>query len=241
MYRIGCDIGGTFTDVVVLDTQRGELHAGKVLTTPDNPAQAAIAGLRSVCATHGIALDVDVQHLIHGTTLVINTLIQRAGAKTALLVTEGFRDFVEVGRGSRYDNYDINIDMPQPLVPRRWRRGIRERIDAHGAVRVKLDERQARQVIRDFAGDGVEAIAVCFLHSFRNPVHERRMRELIRKAAPHIEVSLSCEVIPEIREYERASTTIANGFALPPTRRYLADFRAQLDQLRFKGEFLMML
>jgi N-methylhydantoinase A len=241
MYRIGCDIGGTFTDVVVLDTERGEVHAGKVLTTPDDPARAAIEGLRGLCAEQGIQLDREVQHLIHGTTLVINTLIQRAGAKTALLVTEGFRDFLEIGRGSRYDNYDINIDMPQPLVPRRWRRGVRERVDANGVVRTKLDERQARQVVRELAKDGVEAIAVCFLHSFRNPVHERRMRVLINKEAPAIEVSLSCEVIPEIREYERASTTVANGFALPPTRRYLADFRTQLDELRFGGEFLMML
>ncbi|MFI5394257.1 MAG: hydantoinase/oxoprolinase family protein [Candidatus Binatia bacterium] len=241
MYRIGCDIGGTFTDVVVLDTERGEVHAGKVLTTPDDPARAAIEGLRTVCAERGIALERDVQHLIHGTTLVINTLIQRAGAKTALLVTEGFRDFLEIGRGSRYDNYDINIDMPQPLVPRRWRRGIRERIDAQGVVRTKLNESQARRVVRELVKDGVEAMAVCFLHSFRNPVHERRMRELIRKEAPSIEVSLSCEVIPEIREYERASTTVANAFALPPTRRYLANFSERLKQLRFGGEFLMML
>ena len=241
MYRIGCDIGGTFTDVVVLDTERGEVHAGKVLTTPDDPARAAIAGLQTLCAERGIALDRDVRHLIHGTTLVINTLIQRVGAKTALLVTEGFRDFLEIGRGSRYDNYDINIDMPQPLVPRRWRRGIRERIDAQGVVRTKLDEKQARLVVRELLQEGVEAIAVCFLHSFRNPVHERRMRALIRKEAPHIEVSLSSEVVPEIREYERASTTVANGFALPPTRRYLANFREHLDQLRFGGEFLMML
>lgn len=241
MYRIGCDIGGTFTDVVVLDAQRGAVHAGKVLTTPDDPARAAIEGIKAVCGEHNIALEHDVRHLIHGTTLVINTLIQRAGAKTALLVTEGFRDFLEIGRGSRYDNYDINIDMPQPLVPRRWRRGIRERIDAQGVVHTQLDERQARAVVRELAKDGVEAIAVCFLHSFRNPVHEHRMRALIQKEAPSIEVSLSCEVIPEIREYERASTTVANAFALPPTRRYLANFGEQLQHLRFGGEFLMML
>ncbi|MBI4514292.1 MAG: hydantoinase/oxoprolinase family protein [Deltaproteobacteria bacterium] len=241
MYRIGCDIGGTFTDVVVWDTERGEVHAGKVLTTPDDPARAAIDGIRTVCAEQGIRLDSEVRHLIHGTTLVINTLIQRVGAKTALLVTEGFRDFLEVGRGSRYDNYDINIDMPVPLVPRRWRRGIRERVDAGGVVRTKLDERQARQAVRALVKDGVEAIAVCFLHSFRNPAHEHRMRELIRKEAPQIEVSLSCEVVPEIREYERASTTVANSFALPPTRRYLANFGEQLGKLRFGGEFLMML
>ncbi len=241
MYRIGCDIGGTFTDLVVLDTEREELHAAKVLTTPDDPARAAIEGLRTVCTERGISLDREVEHLIHGTTLVINTLIQRAGAKTALLVTEGFRDFLEVGRGSRYDNYDINIDMPKPLVPRRWRRGIRERVDAQGVVQTKLDERRARQAVRDLVADGVEAIAVCFLHSFRNPAHERRMKAIIRKVAPEMSVTLSSELIPEIREYERASTTVANGFALPPTRRYLANFREQLNKLGFGGEFLMML
>jgi N-methylhydantoinase A len=241
VYRIGCDIGGTFTDLVVLDTERQELRAAKVLTTPDDPAEAAIAGIRAVCTEHDISLDQQVRHLIHGTTLVSNTLIQRNGAKTALLVTEGFRDFLEIGRGSRYDNYDINIDMPQPLVPGRWRRGIRERIDAQGVVRTKLDERQAQRVVRELAADGVEAIAVCFLHSFRNPSHERRMKTLIRKVAPTLGVSLSSELIPEIREYERASTTVANAFALPATRRYLANFSGELKQLRFGGEFLMML
>ncbi|MFQ5666909.1 MAG: hydantoinase/oxoprolinase family protein [Candidatus Binatia bacterium] len=241
MNRIGCDIGGTFTDLVVLDTAGEALHTAKVLTTPDDPARAAIDGLRAICAAHGIALDGEVQHLIHGTTLVINTLIQRTGAKTALLVTEGFRDFLEVGRGSRYDNYDINIDMPQPLLPRRWRRGIRERIDAQGVVCTKLDERQARRVVRELVADGVEAIAVCFLHSFRNPIHERRMQALIRKAAPGVGVTLSSELIPEIREYERASTTVANAFALPATRRYLAAMRTQLDELGFTGDLLIML
>ncbi len=241
MHRIGCDIGGTFTDLVALDTERHELHTAKVLTTPDDPAEAAIRGLQEVCAERRLSLERDIQHLIHGTTLVINTLIQRAGARTALLVTEGFRDFLEVGRGSRYDNYDINIDMPKPLVSRRWRRGIRERIDAQGVVQTKLDERQARRVVRELVADGVEAIAVCFLHSFRNPTHERRMKEIIQKTAPGISVTLSSEIIPEIREYERASTTVANAFALPPTRRYLANFRQQLDRLGFGGEFLMML
>ncbi len=241
MYRIGCDIGGTFTDLVVLNTERDELHAAKVLTTPEDPARAAIEGIRGVCDARSVNLSRDVQHLIHGTTLVINTLIERAGAKTALLVTEGFRDFLEIGRGSRYDNYDINIDMPQPLVARCWRRGIRERIDAQGVVQTKLDERQACRVVRELVKDGVEAFAVCFLHSFRNPVHERRMKALIRKEAPRVGVSLSSELIPEIREYERASTTVANAFALPPTRRYLANFRTQLDRLGFAGEFLMML
>lgn len=241
MYRIGCDIGGTFTDLVVLDTERQQLSAAKVLTTPDDPARAAIDGVRAVCADQDIPLDRQVQHLIHGTTLVVNTLIQRNGAKTALLVTDGFRDFLEVGRGSRYDNYDININMPQPLVPRRWRRGVRERIDAQGVVHTKLDERQAARVVRELVADGVEAIAVCFLHSFRNPTHERRMKTLIRKVAPGIAVTLSSELIPEIREYDRASTTVANAFALPATRRYLENFTAQLKQLRFGGEFFMML
>lgn len=241
MYRIGCDIGGTFTDLVVLDTERQELSAAKVLTTPDDPARAAIDGIRTVCADQDIDLERQVQHLIHGTTLVVNTLIQRLGARTALLVTEGFRDFLEVGRGSRYDNYDINITMPQPLVPRRWRRGIRERVDAQGVVRTSLDERQARRVVRELVADGVEAIAVCFLHSFRNPTHERRMKNLIRKVAPGLAVTLSSELIPEIREYDRASTTVANAFALPATHRYLANFTEELSRLRFGGEFLMML
>ncbi len=241
MYRVGCDIGGTFTDLVVLDAEQGALRTAKVLTTPEDPARGALEGLHGVCADNGIAFDRDVRHLIHGTTLVINTLIQRAGAKTALLVTEGFRDFLEVGRGSRYDNYDINIDMPQPLVPRRWRRGIRERIDAQGVVQTRLDEKQAQRMVRELVRDGVEAIAVCFLHSFRNPAHERRMKAIIRKVAPEIGVSLSCELIPEIREYERASTAVANAFALPPTRRYLARMGEQLRALGGQAEFLMML
>jgi len=225
----------------MVDAARQEVRTAKVLTDPVDPARAAIDGLRGLCAATGVSLERDVEQLIHGTTLVINTLIQRTGAKTALLVTEGFRDFLEVGRGSRYDNYDINIEMPKPLVPRRWRRGIRERIDAQGVVHTKLDERQAARVVRELLADGVEAFAVCFLHSFRNPVHERRMKEIIHKIAPGVSVTLSSELIPEIREYERASTTVANAFALPETRRYISNFVERLRELRFGGEFLMML
>ena len=241
IYRLGCDIGGTFTDVILLDTRTHALTAGKVLTTPEDPSVGAIRGIREVLREQGVDPGTELADIIHGTTLVINAIINRSGAKTALLVTEGFRDFLEIGRGGRWDNYDMYIQMPRHLVPRRFRRGIRERINRDGKVYVEFDEKQAEAQVRELMAEGIEAFAVCFLHSFRNPAHEKKMKDLILRLDPEAQVTLSSELIPEIREFERASTTVANAYTLPNMRRYITRFQKDLEGIGFGGQFFMML
>jgi len=238
---MGCDIGGTFTDAILLNTQTNELHAGKVLTTPEDPSVGAIQGIQEVLHDRGVDARSELADIILGTTLVINAIINRSGAKTALLVTEGFRDFLEIGRGGRWDNYDMYIQMPRHLVPRRHRKGVRERINRDGKVYVEFDEEQAEAVVRELMAEGIEAFAVCFLHSFRNPAHERKMKALIHRLDPEAQVTLSSELIPEIREYDRASTTVANAYTLPNMRRYISKFQRDLEDVRFGGQFFMML
>lgn len=241
IYRMGCDIGGTFTDVVLLNTHTNMLHAGKVLTTPEDPSVGAIQGIQEVLHDQGVDARSELADIIHGTTLVINAIINRSGARTALLVTEGFRDFLEIGRGGRWDNYDMYIQMPKHLVPRRYRKGIRERINRDGKIYVEFDEERAEAAVRELIAEDIEAFAVCFLHSFRNPVHEKKMKELIHRIDPNAQVTLSSELIPEIREYDRASTTVANAYTLPNMRRYISKFQKDLEGIKFGGEFFMML
>ncbi|MBL0965959.1 MAG: hypothetical protein IBJ05_03845 [Blastomonas sp.] len=181
-YRIGVDIGGTFTDFVLLDTRDGSLRNGKLLTTPHAPEEAVLAGIRQMLDAHGIAPD-QVQHVIHGTTLVANALIERRGVPTGLITTDGFRDVVEIGTELRHDTYDLFMRVPQPLVPRSGRIEVAERILPDGGVRMPLDEAAARAAARDLAASGVQAVAVCFLHAFRNPAHERRMGEILADLA----------------------------------------------------------
>ena len=208
--RVGIDIGGTFTDLSVLDDS-GIVAVGKALTTHSSPAQGVIDALSELLSSH----DIDAQRigtLVHGTTLVTNALIERRGARTGMLTTAGFRDVVEMGREHRYDLYDLEIEMPVPLVPRRLRVGVPERMLATGEPDEPLDEEFVARTAREFQKAGVEAVAICFLHSHINPAHERRARDVIAEAAPSLRVALSSEINPEVREYERFSTTIANVY-----------------------------
>ena len=196
--RIGVDIGGTFTDLVWVDDATGAICVGKLLTTPKEPAQAVEQGVVSLLHEAG-AHATSVRAVIHGTTLVTNALIERKGARTGLLTTEGFRDAIEIGREGRYDMYDLFIDPPAPLAPRHLRREVRERLLADGAVATPLDGAGAREAIRALLAGGVEAIAICLLHAYRNPAHEQALAALVRELAPGIPVSASFEVVPEIR------------------------------------------
>lgn len=214
------DIGGTFTDLVLVDEATGALRVGKVLTTPKDPAEGVEAGVRALLGAAGVSPR-DVRAVIHGTTLATNALIERRGARTALLTTAGFRDALEIRREGRYDMYDLFIDPPPPLVPRHLRREVPERLLADGSVLHPLDEATARRVIAELAAAGVEAIAICLLHAYANPAHERRLEALCREEAPRAVVSCSADVVPEIREYERASTTVANAYVMPLMARYL--------------------
>ncbi|MEW6297960.1 MAG: hydantoinase/oxoprolinase family protein [Thermodesulfobacteriota bacterium] len=239
-YRVGVDIGGTFTDIFLLAEEGGEAAIGKVLTTPRDPASAVVSGLRDLLTEQGIA-PAAVHHLVHGTTLITNAIIERKGAKTGLITTKGFRDALEIGRERRYDIYDISLENPEPLVPRFLRREVTERLDNAGNVVTPLDPDEALAVIRGLVDDGVEALAVCLLHSFRNPAHELLIKKLAADHFPHLACSVSCEVMPEIREYERTSTTVANVYVKPLAQRYLNKLNADLRALGVPRDIFIML
>ncbi len=235
--RLGVDIGGTFTDVALEVGDRR--YTAKGLTTSRAPEQGVLAILGSVIAEAGIAPG-DVRLIIHGTTLATNALIERKGAKTALLTTEGFRDVVEIRHENRFEQYDVNIDLPPPLVPRRLRLPIRERIDAQGDVLVPLEETSISRAIDTLAAKQVEAVAVGFLHSFINPDHERRVGDALARQLPDLFVTLSSDVSPEMREYERFSTACANAYLQPLIGSYLAKLERELARAGFRCPMLLM-
>lgn len=236
---VGIDIGGTFTDMVILD-DNGIVAVGKTLTTHHEPAAAVEAVLRQTIADNRLD-PADIVTVVHGTTLVTNTLIERRGARTALLTTEGFRDVVEMGREHRYELYDLGLELPRPLVPRHLRFGVRERMRADGSVLTPLDVATVRRLGIELAAAGVTAVAVCFLHSHINSEHERQAREVLRAVAPQLRVALSSEVNPEIREYERCSTTLANVYVQQLVETYLADLRERLARIGVRTDPLIML
>jgi len=237
--RLGVDIGGTFTDLVVIDDATGTARVGKVLTTAKDPAHGVEEGIHALLDEAGVRSDA-VRAVVHGTTLATNALIERKGAKTALLTTEGFRDALEIRREGRYDMYDLFIDPPPPLVPRHLRREVPERLLADGSILKTLDEAAARRALAELAREGVEALAICLLHAYVNPAHERRLSEIAREVSPGLSVSCSSEVVPEIREYERASTTCANVYVAPLMARYLEDLERRLAALGIDGQLYIM-
>ncbi|MGA2464886.1 MAG: hydantoinase/oxoprolinase family protein [Thermodesulfobacteriota bacterium] len=239
-YRLGCDIGGTFTDFVLLNDQTGKIKINKCLTTPRDPSDAVEQGIRELeINTPGFVEVLD--EVIHGTTLVINSIIERKGAKTGLITTKGFRDVLEIRRGIRYAPYDIFAEFPKPLIPRRFRFEVDERIRSDGSVLKPLDSEEARQVVRALLAMGVESIAVCLINSFENPTHELMLKEIIEKEAPGISISISYRVLPQIKEYERTSTTATNAYVKPLTGRYLSKLAGRLESIGFKGKLFIML
>lgn len=236
--RIGADIGGTFTDVVLETPSRR--FSIKVLTTYDAPERGLLDGVAALLAQAGLA-PADVGLIVHGTTLATNAILERRGARTALLTTAGFRDVLELGTESRFDQYDITMDAPAPLIPRPLRRGVPERIAAGGDVLLALDEDAVRAVARDFLAAGVESVAIAFLHSYANPAHERRAAEILAEEMPAATLSLSCEVSPEMREYERFSTTAANAYVQPIVASYLGRLDARLRAGGFDCALFLML
>ncbi len=227
--RLAVDIGGTFTDVA-LDMGGREVTT-KVLTTPHAPEQGVLDGVAKVLDEAGIGAG-DIALFIHGTTLATNALIERKGVKTALIVTEGQRDSLEMAYENRFAQYDILADRPKPLVPRHLRLPVRERLDWRGNVLLELDEKSVEAVIPELQREGVESLAIGLIHAYANPAHERRVAEIIGTAMPHLYISTSSSVAPEIREYERQSTTVANAYVRPMMARYL---QALDDALRERG------
>ena len=238
--RLGCDIGGTFTDFVLLDDKTGEIIVYKCLTTPGDPSDAVEDGILAL-EERVPNLSDKMEEIIHGTTLVINAIIERKGAPTGLITTQGFRDVLELGREIRYAPYDIFSEFPEPLVPRWLRLGVNERIRADGSVLKPLDEKQALETVHTLAREGAKSIAVCLLNSFENPVHELALKKIITQEFPDISVSISYEVLPQIREYERTSTTVTNAYVKPLTENYLRKLSTRLNSLGFSGQLFIML
>ena len=239
-FKLGIDVGGTFTDFVLLSEAEGHMAIGKTLTTPADPSQAVIDGSQNILKRNGVAFE-GIQTIIHGTTLVTNTLIERNGAPTGLITTEGFRDILEMGNEIRYDLYDLNIEQQMPLVPRRYRLGISERIDSRGEIIKPLEMDEVRQALQYFEKEGITSVAVCLLHAYQNPVHERAIQAFIQNEFPSIHVSISSHVAPEIKEYERTSTTVANAYVQPTMKAYLRYLENELKANGFKGGFYIML
>lgn len=237
---LGIDIGGTFTDLILVNEQNGAFTVGKVLTTPHDPSQAVETVLTDALQRAGIAPNA-VSHIVHGTTLVTNAIIERKGARTALLTTQGFRDSIEIGRENRYELYDLMLEQPRPLVPRHLRFDVPQRTLSDGTPLRGLDEAHVQRLACELSARGIEAVAICFLHSFTNPEDERKARDVIEKVAPNLRVSLSSDVVPEMREFERASTTIANVYVQSLVERYLRELETRLGRLGFGGSFFLML
>ncbi len=236
--RLAVDIGGTFTDLAI--EHAGRRVTAKVLTTQFAPERGVIAGVRDILAAAGLAAS-DIQILVHGTTLATNALIERKGARTALITTAGFRDVLALGNEGRYDQYDLNIKLPQPLVPRHLRLGVPERLDNEGHVLRPLDEAALLALVPALRRERVESLAIGFLHAFANPAHERRARDLLAQALPDVPASLSCEVSPEMREWERFSTTAANAYVQPLMARYLTRLERELRAMGLAAPVFLML
>jgi N-methylhydantoinase A len=236
--RVGCDIGGTFTDIV-LEMPNGRLFVNKTSTTPDDLGRAIVEGLGKLIEQAGIAAS-DITEIVHGTTTASNTILQKVGAKTGVITTNGFRDVLEIGRIRTPTMFDLAWSKPEPLAPRRWRRGVAERIDAHGGVVTPLDEVQLLAEAKSLVDEGVEALAVCFLNSYINPSHEQRARSLLREHFPALSLSISSDVLPEIKEYERTSTSVVNAYILPAMTTYLSRLKDDLRRMGVQASLQVM-
>src|SRR6478752_5947201 len=236
--RVAVDIGGTFTDIVVVSGD-GILHESKVSTTPDDPSRAVVLGLQALLAELGIGASL-VEEVLHGTTVGSNTILQRSGARTGLITTRGFRDVLEIGRIRMPDMFDLTWDKPKPLVPRRHRLEAVERIAADGTVVEPLSESSVIAAGQALVADGIEAVAIAFINSYRNSDHELRAEAILRARFPQLLVTTSCAVLPEMKEYERTSTTVVNAYLLATMRDYLQRLESGLRAMGVAAPILVM-
>jgi N-methylhydantoinase A len=240
MYRVGVDIGGTFTDFVLVHEGTGTMHFAKELTTPRDPSQAVLAGVRDVLAGHGVSI-ADVKAIVHGTTLATNAVIERRGAITGLLTTRGFADLLDLARETRYDLFDLRLRFPQPLVPRHLRRELDERVRYDGEVLRPLDVAEVDRALDDLVEhQGIQALAICLLHAYANPAHEQQASDHVRARHPGLAVSTSAEVFPFMGEYERFTTTTINAYVQPMVDRYLDRLEDALRAAGFRGVLYVM-
>src|SRR4029453_5734580 len=241
-FRIGIDVGGTFTDLVAVDEQ-GALLLAKCASTPPDPSEGLITGLELLAADLGTNLRdllAQTETIVHGTTVATNALLERKGAKVGLLTTEGHRDVIEMREGLKDDRYNLRMAPPIPLVPRARRLGVRERLRFDGTVAIPLSVRSLRAGMETLARARVEAVAVCYLHSYRNPRHEKLTGRALAGRFPGVYVSLSTHVFPQIKEYERVWTTVVNAYVGPALARYLASLAARLASHGYHGDVLIM-
>jgi len=241
MYCIGIDVGGTFTDLVAVD-EFGKTTLAKVPSTPADPSIGVLDGLQLLADELGVervALLAGTDRIVHGTTVATNALIERRGAKVGLLTTEGHRDVIEMREGLKDDRYNLRLPPPEQLVPRKLRLGVHERMRADGRVETPLDHASLDRAIAALARERVAAVAVCYLHSWRDPSHERASREAVKRALPGAYVALSSDVLPQIKEFERVSTTVVNAYLGPTLSRYLAALKRRLGKAGYAGPTLI--
>ncbi|HMO41257.1 MAG TPA: hydantoinase/oxoprolinase family protein [Saprospiraceae bacterium] len=238
--KLGIDIGGTFTDLVLLEAQTGKATFAKTLTTYPDPTEGILNGVRDILQKTN-SQPSEIETIVHGTTLVTNAVIERKGAKTGLITTAGFEDVLEIGRELRYDIYDIFLEMPKPLVPRHLRVGVAERLDRQGNVQTAIQHESLDIAIKNLVNEGVASVAVCLLHAFANPVHEQAIGRYLQQHYPKLYFSLSSEVMPEIREYERSSATAMNAYVQPTTDHYLQTLESKLCELGIHCVFHIMI
>jgi N-methylhydantoinase A len=242
MRRVGIDVGGTFTDVVLIDDAVDQHWSIKVPTTPKDRVIGAIEGFKAILDISNYKSG-EIDFVGHGTTMATNMVVEHKGARTALVTTKGFRDILEIRRVSRHDRadlYDLQFEAPRELVERRWRLELDERLDAKGQIVTPLDEREVEALADRLAGSGIEAIAICLLHSYTNPVHELRVAEIFRRHLPDLFITTSYDVNPELMEYERTSTVVMNAMLGPVCSRYIRMFKGALRDLGFQGDLLFM-
>ncbi|MBC8242608.1 MAG: hydantoinase/oxoprolinase family protein, partial [Alphaproteobacteria bacterium] len=243
MYRIGIDVGGTFTDLVAIDDS-GQVTLGKVPSTPADQSVGVMDGLTQVAATLGLdlaALLAGTDRIVHGTTVATNALLERKGAKVGLLTTEGFRDVLEMREGLKPERYNLRLARPEALVPRRLCLGVKERIKADGQIAIALDGASLDKAIRVLKREKVTSVAVCYLHAYRDGRHEEATRVALAKALPKVHVCLSSEVLPQIKEFERVSTTVVNAYVAPVLARYFSQLEQSLEAAGYGGPVLILL
>lgn len=240
MLKIGADIGGTFTDVVIADEETGELSVSKYPTTTQDPSVGFTQAMDLIFGEKRVDFK-NISQVVHASTLATNTLLQRKKeGDTALITTKGFRDVLEIQRQKRYDLYDIFIEKPKPVIPRHYIWEIDERISFDGHIVKEMDEEAVRSIVTELIQRGIRSVAICLLHSYSNPSHEKRIGEIIREMSPEMMVSLSCEVVPHIGEYERTNTTAINAYVMPETRRYLEKLVKGLSKMGFSEDVYIM-
>src|SRR5262247_2961171 len=228
-FRLGVDVGGTFTDLVLVGPD-GRALTRKVLSSTANYAEAILSGTRALLADAGLGPEA-IAEVIHGTTVATNAILERRGARTGLITTAGFRDLLEIGRLRLARLYDLDFERPAPLVPRRWRREVTERTSHRGEVLTPLDPASVAAAVDRLVAEGVESIAVCLLHAYANDTHEHAVGAIVRERAPGLALTLSSEILPEMREFERTSTAVTNAYVMPVMSRYLGDLERELAAL----------